>query len=611
MIGTSIKGKFFSAAVVLLIFSFSPYFISTSNLNGKKMTDLNYEFSNLFNLNSQDKDWIESTLDKMTLREKCAQMIMPWALGEYLPQDSTEYQRLVHLVKDLKVGGLIFFRGNILNEAMLIKKMQQLSDVPLLVASDFERGLAMRLTDAIEFPYNMALAATGEPELAYKMGKDVSIECRALGVNQNYAPVADINNNPDNPIINIRAYSEDKNIVSEFCDAFIKGATEERVLTTLKHFPGHGDTKIDSHQEMPVIQGDSAYLADNELFPFKNAIKSGAHSVMVGHLDVPAFDTSSGIPATLSEPIITGLLKKKMGFQGLIATDALNMSAVTKYYSAADAAVMAVKAGNDLLLMPPDEDVAVNALVNAVEDGEISIDRINYSVRKILAAKRWVKAGSHGIPDLENLSQIINSAPHFRLAQEIADKSVTLVKNKKGTVPVNSLKIQNAACITITDGMESENDLLFQRLADENFTRVKKIILNKKSRPRDYARAYLAARESDLVLLASFVKVRAYQGTVNLSKKNTDFIKKVIRLKTPSVLISFGNPYLLSIFPAAKTYICAYGDPPVSQRAVMKAILGEIAVTGKLPISIPDTPFGIGYGLRIEKTEADIQSAAE
>lgn len=558
-------------------------------------------YPKVFDLSASDKHWIEEELSKLILREKCAQMVMPWVLGEYLPDDSIEFSRLTKLVKDEKVGGLIFFKGNILNEAMLINKMQKLADVPLLVASDFERGLAMRLTDAIEFPYNMAVAATGNPHYAYLMGKDISDECRALGVYQNYAPVADINNNPDNPIINIRSYSEDKKIVSEFCDAFIKGAEEENILTTAKHFPGHGDTKIDSHQELPVIDGDCVELMNNELFPFINSIQSGVHCIMVGHLNVPAFDSTKNLPATLSKPIITGLLKNKLGFDGLIATDAMNMSAVTKYFSAGEATVKAVEAGIDLILMPPDEEVAINAIYNAVKSGEISEDRIDFSVRKILAAKKWLKLNEWRSIKLDELGKIINSKSHLRLAEEIAEKSITLVKNDKKIIPVDASKIHRAACITITDDMETDSDLLFQKLADENFDKVYKIVLNKKSRPKDYARAYQIAKLSNLILLPSFVKVKAYQGTVKLSKRNTDFINKVIRLRTPSILISFGNPYLLSLFPKAKTYLCAYGDPPVSQSAMMKAILGEINISGKLPISIPNSNFKIGDGIQLKK----------
>ena len=564
----------------------------------RKVKSISYP--SVFNLNESDKLWIEQHLSKLTLREKCAQMVMPWVLGEYMADDSIEFLRLTRLVKDEKVGGLIFFRGNILNEAILINKMQKIADVPLLIASDFERGLGMRLTDAIEFPYNMAVAATGDPHYAYLMGKEVSKECRALGVFQNYAPVADVNNNADNPIINIRSYSEDKKIVTEFCDAFIKGSEEENILTTAKHFPGHGDTKIDSHQEIPVINGDSTELMNNELFPFGKSIASGVHSIMIGHLNVPAFDSTKNLPATLSKPIIAELLKKKLGFDGLIATDAMNMSAVTKYFSAGEAAIKAVEAGNDLILMPPDEEVAINSIYSAVKSRAISGERVNYSVRKILAAKRWLKLNKWKPIKLDELGKVVNSKTHLRLAEEIAEKSITLVKNDKKIIPVNASKVRTATCITITDEIGTEAEMLFQKIAEENFDKVYPIILNKKSSPKDYIRAYQIAKSSNLILLPSFVRVKAYQGTVKLSKRNTDFINKIIRLKIPSVLISLGNPYLLSLFPKVQTYLCSYGDPPVSQYAMMKAILGEINISGRLPISIPNSNYKIGDGIQIQ-----------
>ncbi len=565
----------------------------------KKVNSISYP--NVFNLNESDKLWIEKQLLKLSLREKCAQMVMPWVLGEYIADDSIEFSRLTRLVKDEKVGGLIFFRGNILNEAMLINKMQKIADVPLLIASDFERGLGMRLTDAIEFPYNMAIAATGDPHYAYLMGKEISKECRALGVFQNYAPVADINNNADNPIINIRSYSEDKKIVTEFCDAFIKGAEEEYILTTAKHFPGHGNTKIDSHQDIPIIDGNSNELMNNEFFPFKKLIDSGVHCIMIGHLNVPTFDSTKNLPATLSKPIITGLLKNKLGFDGLIATDAMNMSAVTKYFSAGEAAVKAVEAGIDLILMSPDEEVTINSIYNAVKSRMISEERINYSVRKIFAAKKWLKLNEWKPIKLEELGKVINSKTHLRLAEEIAEKSITLVKNDKKIIPVDAYKVRTAACITITDEIGTESEMFFQKIAKENFDKIYSVVLNKKSTTKDYIRAYQIAKSSNLILLPSFVRVKAYQGTVKLSKRNTDFINKIIQLKIPSVLISLGNPYLLSLFPNAKTYLCAYGDSTVSQQAIMKAILGEINISGKLPISIPKTNCKIGDGIQINK----------
>ncbi len=616
MFKNKFSGKKGFGIIILIIFLLSPLALTSSYLfNGDTMKKNTIKeegpYPPIFDLNDKDKEWVEDKLAKMTLREKCAQMVMPWVLGNYSSEDSAEIKRVTKLVKELKVGGLIFFKGDILNEALIINKMQKLSDVPLLIASDFERGLAMRLTDALEFPYNMAVAATGEPRLAYEMGKAISIEERAMGVHQNYAPVADVNNNAENPIINIRAFSEDQNIVSEYCKAFIEGTEAGHSLSTAKHFPGHGNTKIDSHKEMPVIGESRKELERNELVPFEASIAAGVSSVMVGHLAVPALDSSSTLPATLSKKIITDYLKKKLGFKGLVVTDAMNMSAVTNDYSVVEATVKAIKAGNDILLMPPDEEVAINAIVAAVDSGEININQVDESVRKILAAKKWLQLDKNKYSDLNELPKIISNKSHKRLAQEIADKSITLVKDAKQIFPVDPAKVSKVACITITEAEDTDADLLFQNAVEESFSSVMKILISKKSRKRDYSRAYQKAKQADLILIPSFIKVKAYQGTVAISEKNADFIKKLLNLKAPSVIFSFGNPYLLSVFPKAKAYACAYGDSPVSQSAALKALLGEINIQGKLPVSIPDTKYKLGDGIFIPKTSLTFISDEE
>ncbi len=557
-------------------------------------------YPEVFNLTASDKKWVVDTISKMSLREKCAQMVMPWVLGDYIAEDSFEFKRMLNLVKKEKVGGLIFFKGNIINEALLINKMQKAADIPLLMASDFEYGPAMRLTDAYGFPSNMAVAAAGLPKLAYKMGKFIAEECRSIGITQNYAPVADVNNNPLNPIINVRSFSEDKDIVSQYCRAFIKGTASKCVLTTVKHFPGHGNTKIDSHNDIPSIKEDYEKLFSNELVPFKDAVKSGVHCVMIGHLDLPSLNSGTGIPATLSKLIINDILKVKLGFKGLIVTDAMNMNAVTKHFSAAEAAVMAVDAGIDLINMPPDEEIAINSIYNAVKIGRLSVDRINESNFKILSAKKWLGLDKNKFVNIPAIPKVIGSKLHLKLAEDIAEKSVTLVKNNKNIIPITPGRFHHPVCITITEGTEYTNEIFFQNWANDYFYNLVKIIINKRSNNSDYQKAFLAAQQSDLIFIPSFVKIKAYTGTVQLSKKNTDFIKSLLKLNTSSALISFGNPYLLSLFPDAKIYLCAYGDQPVSQKAILKAITGKITIGGKLPISIPGTDYKIGDGINID-----------
>lgn len=543
-------------------------------------------YSSIFDLTESDKIWIEKTIQELSLKEKCAQLVFPWVLGNFLSEDSDEYKRLVRLVNDLKVGGLIFFSGDILNQAMLTNKMQALADIPLLIASDFERGLGMRLKDGLEFPYSMALAATGDLTLAFKLGKVIAEEARTIGVHHNYAPVADLNDNPLNPIINIRAFSENKKITSEFCSAFIRGTTSARVLTTAKHFPGHGNTHIDSHLDIPLIKGSKKYLLENELVPFSACIKAGVHSIMVGHLAVPSIEKNPKITATLSKKIITDLLIKKLGFGGLIMTDAMNMDSVCKNFSAADATVRAFKAGNDLILFPPDEEIAVDALNSAAKRGKISQARIDHSLRKLLSAKRWLKIDENRFVNLNDIPKSLSTKEHLKLAQTIADKSITLVKNEKKIVPLSKSKFKNIFWVTITEGLGNESETFYQSLLQEQFPNSRHALVHQETNDEYYTKILNAAEDVDLVILSSFIRVKAYQGSVSISKKHEELIKKILKLKTANVLISYGNPYLLSVFPEVKAYLCAYGDTKASQQAVFKALNGEIKIQGKLRISI-------------------------
>ncbi|MDP4117508.1 MAG: glycoside hydrolase family 3 N-terminal domain-containing protein, partial [Bacteroidota bacterium] len=339
--------------IIVIIFAFLQPKISSHSVKVYKRNMSNSKQSMIqagqkkyfFSISRDDSVWIENTLAHLTLKEKAAQLVIPWALGNFTNNNSSEFKRLEKLVREYKVGGLVFFKGDIVNEAILINKLQALSETPLLITSDFERGLGMRLTDAIEFPYNMAIAATGDTNLAYRMGLAVAKECRAIGVHQDFAPVADINNNPENPIINIRSFSSDKNIVADFSVAFLRGLNDGGIISTSKHFPGHGNTEIDSHKDMPRINGTRREVFNNELFPFISTINYGVASVMMGHLNVPALEGKSSLPASISKEVVTNILKKELGFNGLVVTDAMNMNAVTKYFSAGDAAVIAINAG--------------------------------------------------------------------------------------------------------------------------------------------------------------------------------------------------------------------------------------------------------------------------
>ena len=559
------------------------------------------QYPSVFELAREDKIWIEDTIQSLPVEEKCAQLVMPWVLGDFLSEDSADYKRLEKLVKDLKVGGLIFFSGDILNQVLLTNKMQALADIPLLVAADFERGLGMRLRDGLEFPYSMALAATGDLTLAFKLGKAIAEQARAIGVHHNYAPVADISDNPKNPIVNIRAFSEDKKIAAKFCNAFIKGTASAKVIATVKHFPGHGNTHIDSHIDIPIITRSVKKISANELFPFSQSVKSGVHSIMVGHLGVPSLEENPKLTATLSQKIITDLLIKKMKFEGLIVTDAMNMDSVCKNFSASDSTMKAFNAGNDLILFPPDEEIAIDALSSAVKNNEITHARLNYSLRKLLAAKRWLNIEENRYVELNEIAKKINTKRHIALAEKIAERSITLVKNNKKVIPIEKAKQKNFIWITLTEGLGNESEEHFQKLIHDNFPNSLRALVHEHTNDHYYQDILGTIKQVDLVILSSFIRVKAYQGTVSLSNKHKKFVQKIINSKIPTILISFGNPYILSQFSEVDAYLCGFGDTKATQSAMLKALLGEIDIDGKLPVSIPETKYIIGDGFKLLK----------
>jgi len=560
------------------------------------------KYPTVFKLTEKDKGWIETKLSEMTLYEKCAQMILPAVYRNFLDSDSKGYKKIASLVREQKIGGLILYQGELVEQAKFINDMQRITDIPLLIASDFERGLGTRIDDATEFPHAMALGSANNISYAYEMGKAISIESRLLGVHWNFAPVGDVNNNPLNPIINIRSFSENKYEVAKFIKAFINGAKEERTLTTIKHFPGHGNTTIDSHRDLPRINGSKDFLLRNELYPFIKAIESKVHSVMVGHLDVPSLEPVKGIPATLSKSIIDHLLKKELGFDGLIVTDAMIMEAITKYYSTQEAVVLAVKAGNDVILTPPDDETAITALSLAVYSGEISINRIDESVRKILAAKRWLRIEQNRYSDIEKIKQSVTIKGHKNLAKEIAENSITLLKNDDDLLPLNLNEHKNIYCVTLTDGMGSEKVNYFQNIFEDRVGEINLALLTKKNKRKEYNNLLKKVKDSDLIILSTFLDVKTYQGPINLAAEQTDFIAGVLRSGVPTVLISFKNPYLLYLFPESSTYLNSFSHSRVSQRAMLRAILGEIDIKGTLPITIPQTEIAFRNGIELQKS---------
>jgi len=536
----------------------------------------------------------------MSLEEKVAQLVMPRAQGSFISEDSDEFQRLTRLVKERKVGGIVFFQGDVFETSYLINKLQSCADIPLLISADFEHGVAMRIGRSTSFPFIMAVGATRDPQLAYEMGKVTAEEGRALGVHQVYAPVVDVNSNPLNPVINVRSFGEDTRLVSEMAEAFIRGVHDGKMISTAKHFPGHGDTEIDSHSDLPVVTFDRDRLEKVELAPFRDAIDHGVMSIMVAHLSIPAFDTVKGIPSTLSPNVVSKLLKNELHFAGLIVTDAMTMRSVTKVYSPAEATVLAIKAGNDIVLTPQDDDAAIDALSAALKRGEISLQRIDESARKVLTAKAWLGLNRKRYVPLDTAFAVVGSKEHQRVAREIARRSITLVKNEINLVPLEEAGAKKAAILIVSDDAMPTTGDRFVRQFRQRYPGSFTLRIDARSNQEEYDSVYKELEQSEIIVCPIYLRVRSGQGTIGLRSAQLSFLERVMQLGKPTVAVSFGNPYVLTEIKDVGSYLCAYSDVDASVDATVEAMFGEIDVGGKLPITIPDL-FPYGSGLTLKK----------
>lgn len=593
--------KFFSLNIfftVILLTFFSSKEISISKnllpeIKEDNSSNVNQPDSNIFD---KKTEWTEQKLSSMTLREKIAQMIISNSDGYALDESSAEYQKIKDLIVNEKIGGLIFFKGNSVQEADLINKFQSLSETPLLISADFERGTKMRLEDGSLFPSNMALGATRNPELAYLMGLQIAKECKAIGVGQNYAPVADVNNNSLNPIINVRSYGEDPELVSVMANSLIKGLQDGNVIATAKHFPGHGDTDIDSHNDLPVLNFSRDRLDNLELLPFKSAIKNNVMSVMIAHLSLPSLDNEANVPASLSKSIIDGLLINEMKFKGLVVTDALNMAGVVKHFSAEEVAIRCVNAGVDLILMPQGESKSISAIEQAVNSGSITEERINNSVRKILNAKYWLNLNENKFTDAGRVSSIVNSEDAKKLSRRIADESLTLVKNTDNLVPFINSASQSCLLLSLNNGNEKANSDYFLAKFSENNKFSSTSYYDLTGDIKNAEEIVQDAEKYDVILIPIYAKVKIKTGTVGLPESQLSLINSIVSKGKKVLVISFGNPYLIQGFPDVDAYICAYADAESSIEAAIDSFYGTIKFKGKLPVTISDQ-FKFGDGI--------------
>lgn len=538
---------------------------------------------------------IKKIMNEMTLREKIAQMIISSTFPAEFQENSSNHTKLINLVTKQKIGGFIFFKGSASDYAKVSNILQSSAGIPLLISADFERGTGMRVSDGTLFPNNMAIGAAGNTQLAYNMGTIIAGESRAMGICQNYSPVCDVNNNPNNPIINVRSFGEDPVLVSNLSAAMIKGLQDGNVIATAKHFPGHGDTEIDSHNDLPVLNFSMDRLNKIELVPFKNAIENNVRSVMIAHLSFPELENRANVPASLSENIVNELLINQMGFKGLVVTDALNMKGITKYFSTEQVAIMCVKAGIDLILMPADEETSITAIENAVTGGQISEERIDRSVEKILQAKEWLGLFKKNTVDESAVKNLVNTEKSNALAQQIADESITLVKDDNNIVPLNNL-YKHILVYNISDGKDNINSGYFSKKFSEKFPEAEVVDVNQEINT-DILDAYVQnASNYDAVIIAVYAKVKYGTGKISILPSHSELIKSLAAGNSKLIVLSLGNPYLLTNFESVPNYICTYGDADVSLNAVIKAISGDIKFKGKLPVSIGNN-YPVGSGI--------------
>lgn len=527
-------------------------------------------------------------------RERAAQLIVVPFNGFTSRTRAKEYRNLVRLVQKENIGGLILI--NVVNGRVAVKpsprdvatfanRMQGMAKIPLLVSGDLERGASMRVEATTVFPHAMAFTASRDPATARREGEITAREARALGIHWIFFPDADVNNNPDNPIINIRSFGENPSDVSAMVSAFIEGAhSAAPVMVTAKHFPGHGDTATDTHMNMATLSGDRARLEKIEWAPFRAAIRSGVDSLMSAHIAVPSIDPS-GSPATLSTKLMSGILREDMGFKGLLVTDALEMKGIANGFSTGEAAVRAVEAGIDVLLMPPNADAALDALMAAVRDGRIKQERLDDSARRILEAKARLGLDSCKIVDLKSIAGSVNTRENNLAAQEISDRSVTLVRNTGSMLPLADAK--GTAFFILTESSRSREGGAMKAEIKRHVPGAQIEILHAGMPETQLAAAAERARNARQFVVAAFTSVSAYRGNVALSGSYPQLVQNLVATKKPVALVALGNPYLLRSFPDVAAYLTTYSTVAPAEISAARALFGDIAVNGKLPVTIP------------------------
>jgi beta-N-acetylhexosaminidase len=541
--------------------------------------------------------WTDSVLASLTLREKAAQIVWPFVLGDFVSGDSPQWRRLTQYIEQEKVGGFIISVGSPTEVAAKLNALQSMSNVPLLFAADLEAGAGFRarggyfvpnaidLGGAIVFPPEMAIGATRDTTLAYEQGRLTAIEGRALGIHIAYAPVLDVNNNPDNPVINTRSYGEDPNLVARMGVAFIHGLQDHGMIATGKHFPGHGDTGVNSHLALPVITASRSRLDTLELVPFRAAVNGGVGAIMSFHGVMPALD-SSNVPGTLSSKVLTDLLRGEMGFKGIIVSDAMDMRGVLDQFGAAEAAKRAISAGIDVLLQPVDVSETLDAVVAGVREGRYTEARLDSSVRRVLETKRKLGLVRNKLVDLSALRFLVGDSSNLQIARRVAEKSITLVKDSLRQIPLSPSNAR-VLSITLARRVDLSAGNAFNAELRTGLPNLRTEFVPTEGATLNYPRLIAAADSADVTIVSSYVGQSWDAVTASAPQDFTNFVKSLAQRGRKPIVVAFGNPYLLQQLPWVATYLVGWGGFPVSQTAAARALLGTSAISGHLPISIP------------------------
>ncbi len=535
--------------------------------------------------------------------QRIAQLFM---VAAYSNRDQQHVKFISKLIVDYGIGGLIFFQGGPVREARLTNLYQSISNIPLMIAMDAEWGLGMRLDSTTKFPYQMALGAIQDNKLIYDMGAEIARQSRLMGIHINFAPVVDVNNNPNNPVINYRSFGENRENVAAKGIAYMKGLQDNHVLANAKHFPGHGDTDTDSHMALPVISHPHKRLDSLELYPFKQLIKQGLGSIMIAHLYVPAYEKKKNIASTLSKNIVTHLLRDSLGFDGLIFTDALNMRGVSKYFKPGEVDVRALIAGNDVLLFAENVPLAIEKIVKAMEKGQISQAEIDARCLNILKAKKWMQLDDYKELNIYNLINNLNNVNALVLKRNLIESSLTLIQNKNEIIPIKELDKKRIASLSI--GHKGPGESYFQQMLN-NYAPIDHFNLSLKPTFDEMAASLRKLSPYDLVLVGIHSNTNSPRRNFGISDQCDDVLRELSK-QTKVILTSFSSPYGLSSLHSLQNLngiLISYSNNRIEQELSAQLLFGGISASGKLPISISDAfPFGLGIDTKATRLKYTI-----